>query len=101
MVTRSNFSTFDVMMEIRGSIISYGRLKQVITDGLVPLQRLPVLLYLNHEEKLLLSPKNIGKYLFTAPRSSPPPIQAQNCYIENHFGSKLLLIANRDIAIGE
>jgi hypothetical protein len=36
-------------MEIRGSIISYGRLKQVISDGLVPVQRLPVLLYLNHE----------------------------------------------------
>lgn len=24
-----------------------------------------------------------------------------NCYIENHFGSKLLAIAGRDIQIGE
>jgi hypothetical protein len=50
---------------------------------------------------LLLSPKNIGKYLFSAPRSSEPPVQTQNCYIENHFGSKLLVIASRDIGIGE
>jgi hypothetical protein len=100
LVARSGFSKYDVVAEVRGAVISYGRLRQAVEEGRVERRRLPLLLYLNFDQQLLLSPKNIAKYLFTAPR--PLPLApAGNCYIENHFGSKLLVTASRDIAAGE
>jgi hypothetical protein len=98
LVARSPFTKFDVLLEVRGSIISYSRLRRLVQEGRVESARLPPLLYLNYEQQLLLSPKNIAKYLFT-PHSLPS--QSPNCYIENHFGSKLLVTASRDIAAGE
>lgn len=100
LVARSAFSKYDVLLEVRGSIISYPRLLRLVQEGKVETARLPTLLYLNFEQQLLLSPKNIAKYLFTAQQSSPSS-QSPNCYIESHFGSKLLVTASRDIAAGE
>jgi len=54
-------------MEIRGSIISYSKLKALIEGKVVEADKLPRLLYLNYQSEHLLSPKNIGKYLFTNP----------------------------------
>jgi hypothetical protein len=100
LVARSTFSKYDVLLEVRGSIISYPRLLRLVQEGKVERAKLPTLLYLNFEQQLLLSPKNIAKYLFTAPHPSPSS-PSPNCYIENHFGSKLLVTASRDIAVGE
>jgi hypothetical protein len=102
LLAKSAFSKYDILAEVRGSIISYERLRRVVAEGRVDCQRLPTLLYLNHEQQLLISPKNITKYLFTRPRS-PTPLEhpPPNSYLENHFGSKLLVIASRDIAAGE
>lgn len=100
LVARSTFSKYDVLLEVRGSIISYPRLLRLVQEGKVESARLPTLLYLNFEQQLLLSPKNVAKYLFTTPQPALSS-QSPNCYIENHFGSKLLVTASRDIETGE
>lgn len=80
LVTTSPFQKYDILAEIRGSVISYSKLRRVVEEGKVEVRRLPTLLYLNHQHQFLLSPKNITKYLFTAPRSAITPA-ASNCYI--------------------
>ena len=104
LVARSGYSKYDVIGEVRGSVISYGKLRRLVEDKIVALDKLPLLLYLNHHIQLLLSPKNVAKYLFTNPnytRSQAFPPGLANCYLENHFGSKLLAVASRDILPGE
>lgn len=49
LVTRSAFEKYDIIAEVRGSIISYGRLREVVEKGKVDRYRLPILLYLNHQ----------------------------------------------------
>ena len=71
--------------------------------------KLPTLLYLSPEKRWLISPKNITKYLFTNPLYKfrlgqsliGGPEAVDNCYIERHFDSKLLVVASRNISIGE
>jgi hypothetical protein len=62
-----------MISEIRGSIISYKKLLELVNKGTVQAEKLPTLLYLNHQSQLVISPKNITKYLFDHPanRSSP------------------------------
>jgi hypothetical protein len=62
-----------MISEIRGSIISYKKLLELVNTGTVQAEKLPTLLYLNHQSQLVISPKNITKYLFDHPanRSSP------------------------------
>lgn len=80
LVTRSTFRKYDILAEVRGSIIRYTRLRQVVEQGLVDRMRLPVLLYLNHQSQLLLSPKNHTRYLFTAPAGRARE-GGGNCYL--------------------
>jgi hypothetical protein len=82
-------------------------LRSLIEKGTVEKERLPLLLYLNAETKYLLSPKNITKYLFCNPcyRKNIGLYDGEwarrgNCYIENHYGFKLLVTASRDIQAG-
>jgi hypothetical protein len=93
---------------LRGSIIKYDTLRKLIEDKIVNQARLPMLLYLNWESKYLLSPKNIGKYLFTHPlytkntgQYGEDALLKGNVYLENHYGSKLFVLAGRDISEGE
>lgn len=107
-LAKTPFRKYDIISEIRGSVIGYGKLKELIETKTVEKSKLPLLLYLNAEKKYLMSPKNITKYLFSNPcyklnigAYSGPWAQKANCYIENHFGFKLLVTASRDIEAGE
>lgn len=89
-------------------MIRYDKLRALIEGKVVDKSRLPLLLYLNAETKYLLSPKNITRYLFGHPgyrlnigKYEGEWKQQSNCYIESHFGFKLLVTASRDIAAGE
>ena len=89
-------------------MIRYDRLRDLIEAKKVDKTKLPLLLYLNAETKYLISPKNITKYLFRHPyylkhiaSYETPWNKRANCYIESHFGFKLLISASKEIAAGE
>jgi hypothetical protein len=46
-MTKAAYKKFDIVAEVRGSIIGYKKLKKIIEDRVVDQSRLPVLLYLN------------------------------------------------------
>ncbi len=48
-MAKSNFNKFDIITEIRGSIIGYKKLVKIIEEGKVDRTKLPILLYLNFE----------------------------------------------------
>jgi len=67
LIATSGFKKYDMISEIRGSIIGYKKLLELVNTSIVQVEKLPTLLYLNHQNQLLLSPKNISKYLFDHP----------------------------------
>jgi hypothetical protein len=80
-VTTTDYAKYDCILELRGSVIRYENLKRVVQEGKVKVNRLPLLLYLNLEKGYLLSPKNIGRYLFQHPLLQDKESPQGNCYI--------------------
>lgn len=62
--SRTTFKPFDIIAEVRGSVIRLSKLKALISSETVNLSRLPLLLYFDSSRKLLISPKNISAYIF-------------------------------------
>ena len=89
-------------------MITFDKLMGLISNKVVDSNKLPTLLYLNPQQKYLLSPKNITKYLFNNPlyvfrigQHFEGNSEGQdNCYIERHYDSKLLITASRNISPG-
>jgi len=88
LLAKSHFNKYDMILELRGSIIKYDTLRRIIEEKIVNQARLPLLLYLNWESKYLLSPKNISKYLFTHPfysknagKYGEETLLKGNCYV--------------------
>ena len=88
-MTKSSYEKYDIIAEIRGSVINFDKLKDLINKKQVEKDKLPTLLFLSPEQKYLLSPKNITKYLFSSPlysfrlrQSLEVSCEGQdNCYI--------------------
>ena len=88
-MTKSSYEKYDIIAEIRGSVINFDKLKDLINKKQVEKDKLPTLLFLSPEQKYLLSTKNITKYLFSSPlysfrlrQSLEVSCEGQdNCYI--------------------
>jgi len=66
-LAKSSFEKYDIIAEIRGSLIRESKVEQLVANKEVDPKELPSLLYLQSDEKYLLRPKNITKYIFSHP----------------------------------
>lgn len=73
----------------------------LLQEKTVQKDQLPLLLSLGPDSGLLISPKNITKYLFNRKRMSSKQEESSNCYIEAHFGHKLFICGSRSVGEGE